>query len=72
MPFLGVLSSPRPSATGTMSSYGVSLPANGLSTYQTHLRYHQVPTFGNGVIRKFVNNTSEMKRLAARDFEDIL
>jgi hypothetical protein len=28
--------------------------------------------FGNGVIRKFANNTSEMKRLAARDFEDIL
>jgi hypothetical protein len=24
------------------------------------------------VIRKFSNNTSEMKRLAARDFEDIL
>ncbi|KAG2745189.1 hypothetical protein P692DRAFT_201868719 [Suillus brevipes Sb2] len=35
-------------------------------------RFRQVPTFGNGVIRKFSNNTSEMKRLAARDFEDIL
>lgn len=31
-----------------------------------------MPTFGNGIIRKFSNNTSEMKRLAARDFEDIL
>ncbi|KAG2158534.1 uncharacterized protein EDB93DRAFT_1059288, partial [Suillus bovinus] len=31
-----------------------------------------IPTFGNGVIRKFSNNTSEMKRLAERDFEDIL
>ncbi|KAG2061143.1 hypothetical protein BDR06DRAFT_1049379 [Suillus hirtellus] len=35
-------------------------------------RFRQVPSFGNGVIRIFVNNTSEMKRLAARDFEDIL
>lgn len=31
-----------------------------------------VPTFGKGTIRKFSNNVSEMKRLAARDFEDIL
>jgi hypothetical protein len=35
-------------------------------------RFREVPTFGNGVIRKFANNTSEMKKLAARDFEDIL
>ncbi|KAG2060721.1 hypothetical protein BDR06DRAFT_986857 [Suillus hirtellus] len=35
-------------------------------------RFRQVPSFGNGVIRIFTNNTSEMKRLAARDFEDIL
>ncbi|KAG1782298.1 hypothetical protein EV702DRAFT_373552 [Suillus placidus] len=35
-------------------------------------RFRQVLTFGNGVIRRFANNTSEMKRLAARDFEDIL
>ncbi|KAG2739784.1 hypothetical protein P692DRAFT_201872909 [Suillus brevipes Sb2] len=35
-------------------------------------RFRQVPTFGSGVIRKFANNTSEMKKLAARDFEDIL
>ncbi|KAG2154501.1 uncharacterized protein EDB93DRAFT_1081332 [Suillus bovinus] len=31
-----------------------------------------IPSFGNGVIRRFANNMSEMKRLAARDFEDIL
>jgi hypothetical protein len=36
------------------------------------LRFRQVPSYGNGVIRKFTNNTSEMKKLAARDFEDIL
>jgi hypothetical protein len=35
-------------------------------------RFRQVPSYGNGVIRRFANNTSEMKRLAARDFEDIL
>ncbi|KAG2049202.1 hypothetical protein BDR06DRAFT_1012311 [Suillus hirtellus] len=35
-------------------------------------RFRQVPTFGNGTIRKFANNTSEMKRIAACDFEDIL
>lgn len=35
-------------------------------------RYRQVPTFGKDVIRKFSSNTSEMKRLAARDYEDIL
>ncbi|KIK31556.1 hypothetical protein CY34DRAFT_59294, partial [Suillus luteus UH-Slu-Lm8-n1] len=28
--------------------------------------------YGQGIIRKFADNTSEMKRLAARDFEDIL
>ena len=28
--------------------------------------------FGNDTIRKFSTNVSEMKRLAARDFEDIL
>jgi hypothetical protein len=35
-------------------------------------RFRHVPSYGNGVIRKFANNTSEMKKLAARDFEDIL
>ncbi|KAG2737333.1 hypothetical protein P692DRAFT_20762048, partial [Suillus brevipes Sb2] len=35
-------------------------------------RFRQVPSYGNGVIRRFANNTSEMKKLAARDFENIL
>ncbi|KAG2336350.1 hypothetical protein BDR05DRAFT_978806 [Suillus weaverae] len=35
-------------------------------------RFRQVPSYGNGVIQRFTNNASEMKRLAARDFEDIL
>lgn len=34
--------------------------------------FRQVPTFGRSTIRRFHNNVSEMKRLAARDFEDIL
>ncbi len=36
------------------------------------LRYRQVPTFGRDTIRKFSSNVSEMRKLAARDFEDLL
>ncbi|KAG6818921.1 hypothetical protein H0H93_000270 [Arthromyces matolae] len=36
------------------------------------LRYRQTPTFGRDTIRKFATNASEMKKLAARDFEDLL
>ncbi|KAJ3820227.1 hypothetical protein F5880DRAFT_1625285 [Lentinula raphanica] len=35
-------------------------------------RFRQIPTFGFDTIRLFSNNASEMKRLAARDFEDLL
>lgn len=35
-------------------------------------RFRQIPTFGNSTIRNFANNASEMKKLAARDFEDLL
>ena len=35
-------------------------------------RYRMVPTFGHDTIRKFASNTSEMKNMAARDFEDLL
>ncbi|TBU38655.1 hypothetical protein BD309DRAFT_1083909 [Dichomitus squalens] len=35
-------------------------------------RFRQVPTFGRSTIRKFAHNVSEMKRMAARDFEAIL
>ncbi|KAG1835891.1 hypothetical protein DFJ58DRAFT_670212, partial [Suillus subalutaceus] len=35
-------------------------------------RFRHVPTFGRGVIRRFSDDTLSMKRLAARDFEDIL
>jgi hypothetical protein len=31
-----------------------------------------MPTFGSSTIRRFASNASEMKKLAARDFEDLL
>ena len=31
-----------------------------------------MPTFGASTIRRFATNASEMKKLAARDFEDLL
>ncbi|KAJ3554174.1 hypothetical protein NM688_g3242 [Phlebia brevispora] len=35
-------------------------------------RFRRVPTFGTETIRRFHNNVSELKKLAARDYEDIL
>ncbi|KAJ7155302.1 hypothetical protein C8R46DRAFT_1296775 [Mycena filopes] len=35
-------------------------------------RFRQIPTFGRSTIRRFHANVSEMKKMAARDFEDIL
>ncbi|KAI5980895.1 hypothetical protein EDD15DRAFT_2380722 [Pisolithus albus] len=35
-------------------------------------RFRLMPTFGRGTIRKFSNNVSDLSKLAARDFEDIL
>jgi hypothetical protein len=34
--------------------------------------FRQVPTFGRDTIRRFVSNVSQLKRLAARDFADLL
>lgn len=34
--------------------------------------FRQTPTFGRDTIRKFSTNSSEMKKLAARDYEDLL
>jgi hypothetical protein len=36
------------------------------------IRFRLVPTFGRGTIRRFANNASEMKKMAARNFEDLL
>jgi hypothetical protein len=35
-------------------------------------RYRQIPSFSQATIRRFTNNVSQMKKLAARDFEDLL
>ncbi|KAK7696333.1 hypothetical protein QCA50_000987 [Cerrena zonata] len=35
-------------------------------------RYCLIPRFGKDTIRRFADNPSEMKKLAARDFEDLL
>jgi hypothetical protein len=35
-------------------------------------RFRAMPTFGSSTIRCFATNASEMKKLAARDFEDLL
>ncbi|KAF9472386.1 hypothetical protein BDN70DRAFT_900592 [Pholiota conissans] len=35
-------------------------------------RYRQVPTFGRSTIRKFTENASAMKKMAARNYEDLL
>jgi hypothetical protein len=34
--------------------------------------FRQVPSFGRDGIRRFSANVSEMKKMAARDFEDLL
>ncbi|KAJ3512102.1 hypothetical protein NLJ89_g3716 [Agrocybe chaxingu] len=49
------------------------LYAYGNDTIQAlNYRYRQIPTFGRDTIRKFSNNASAMKKLAARDYEDLL
>ncbi|XP_006454215.1 hypothetical protein AGABI2DRAFT_62391 [Agaricus bisporus var. bisporus H97] len=50
------------------------LRANGDGPIQelNRSRYRQVPTFGDGTIRLFSEDASGMKKLAARDFEDLL
>ncbi|KAG6905263.1 hypothetical protein DXG01_003803 [Tephrocybe rancida] len=42
------------------------------SVNELDIRYHQVPRFGQGAIRKFSSNVSELKKLAAHNFEDLL
>ena len=38
----------------------------------TTFSYQQVPTFGHDTIQHFCSNSSEMKKMAARDFKDLL
>ncbi|THH19110.1 hypothetical protein EW146_g1980 [Bondarzewia mesenterica] len=46
--------------------------AGGDSIQKLNQRFRQVPTFGRDTICKFSNNVSGMKKLAGRDFEDLL
>jgi hypothetical protein len=39
---------------------------------RTYIRYREVPKFGRDGIRKFSANSSEMKKMAAHNFEDLL
>ncbi|KII95409.1 hypothetical protein PLICRDRAFT_48393 [Plicaturopsis crispa FD-325 SS-3] len=50
--------------------YAVSPAGRAVQTLNE--RYRQIPTFGNDTIRRFSNNASEMKKMAARNFEDLL
>jgi hypothetical protein len=36
------------------------------------LSFRQISSFGSSTIRQFTHNVADMKKLAARDFEDIL
>jgi hypothetical protein len=44
----------------------------GNAVQDLNKQYRQVPTFGRGVIRRFTGNPSAMRKLATRDFEDLL
>jgi hypothetical protein len=43
-----------------------------LINFPVTIRFRAMPTFGSSTIRRFATNASEMKKLAARDFEDLL
>jgi len=38
----------------------------------TYPSYRQIPTFGRDTIQRFRCNVSELKKMAAQDFEDLL
>ncbi|KAF4601473.1 hypothetical protein EYR40_004841 [Pleurotus pulmonarius] len=44
----------------------------GPAIQQLNDSYRAIPTFGKSTIRRFADNVSSMKKLAARNFEDIL
>ncbi|RPD56887.1 hypothetical protein L227DRAFT_587910 [Lentinus tigrinus ALCF2SS1-6] len=50
----------------------VLIAAGGACVQQLDKRFSQVPTFGRDTVRRFGANVSALKKLAARDFEDIL
>lgn len=56
----------------SLSTSGTLQSAVSYSLVLTPVSYRLTPTFGRGTIRRFSNNASSMKKLAARDFEDFL
>jgi hypothetical protein len=52
--------------------YGVRYRVAGSVQLTSTIRYRQTPTFGAATIRKFSSNASEMKCMAAQNFEDLL
>lgn len=42
------------------------------SVVEMNSRYKQVPPFGRDTIRRILYNVSELPKLAARDYEDLL
>ncbi|KAG6905478.1 hypothetical protein DXG01_002467 [Tephrocybe rancida] len=46
--------------------------SNAALVNELDFRFRQTPTFGRDTIRKFASNCSELKKLAARDYEDLL
>ncbi|KAF8833191.1 hypothetical protein BDN67DRAFT_917478, partial [Paxillus ammoniavirescens] len=50
----------------------ILIAAGGETISRMNAQYRSTPTFGRGTICRFSRNASAMKRLAARDFEDLL
>jgi hypothetical protein len=52
---------------------GIIIPSFGsvLLTFERD-RYRAIPSFGRDTIRRFSANCSELKKMAARDFENLL
>ncbi|KAI0323247.1 hypothetical protein GY45DRAFT_1264953, partial [Cubamyces sp. BRFM 1775] len=50
----------------------ILIAAGGRCVQEMDSRYSKVPTFGRNTIRKFGANVSGFKKLAARDYEDLL
>ncbi|KAJ3574501.1 hypothetical protein NP233_g1725 [Leucocoprinus birnbaumii] len=61
-------------AKGVASSFVENLlkPLSLVPTRNLNKRYRLTPTFGQSTIRRFSEDASSMKKLAGRDFEDLL
>ena len=56
----------------TLNQWYVMVLQCYLVAFLTCCRYRQVPTFGCGTIRRFKEDASAMKKLAARNWEDLI